>query len=200
MGRVIMPHPRGASSLIQNAPQAKRTLRLESIREGRCESDRGAPQVLGLPPAKFKSLAILLQLPHFQCSDKSAKASHLDSHLKRLDLDTFPFQTRFRGAYLVILQIARADLGSPAELIESGTGNNTDPSLLAPSPFSALIKTKSDISRVIFFIAYQFPRTMTATEHRMRVSASKESAVRGECEEILSDTSRTTRGDNPRSD
>jgi hypothetical protein len=32
---------------IRNAPQEKKTLRLESIQEGRCESDRGAPKLSG---------------------------------------------------------------------------------------------------------------------------------------------------------
>ena len=57
---------------------------------------------------------------------------------------------------------------------------------------------KRDIGGIKLPVADPVPRTMRATKYRMRIPASKESAIRGKREKVLSDTSRATGCDDPR--
>jgi hypothetical protein len=74
------------------------------------------------------------------------------------------------------------------------------PSLSASDPLSALIESERDIGGVKLFIAHTLPGTMRATEYRMRISASKKSAIRRKRKKVLSYTSRPTGCHDPRPD
>ena len=72
------------------------------------------------------------------------------------------------------------------------------PSLSASDPLSALIESKRDIGGIKLPVAHPLPRTMRATEYRMRIAASKKSAIRRKRKKVLSYTSRPTGCHDPR--
>ena len=72
-------------SPIRNAPQAKKSLRLEApSRRGRCESDRGAPAILAAEKEPFQAAripfdSIAIQTPAAEALDRATSAVMLAS-------------------------------------------------------------------------------------------------------------------------
>src|SRR5208337_4168375 len=109
---------------------------------------------------------------------------------ERLNLDTFSFKTHFGRPNLFVLQVTNADFGHVRELVVSRTSGNVYPGLGASDPLSVLIESKRDIGGIKLPIADLLPGTMPAIEYRMRIPASKESAIRRKGKKVLSHTSR----------
>ncbi len=95
-----------------------------------------------------------------------------------LNLDTFSLKTHFGRPNLVILQVACTDFGHARELVVSRASDYVYPGLGASDPLSVFIESKRDIGGIKLLIADPLPCTMRATEYRMRIPASKESAIR----------------------
>ena len=119
---------------------------------------------------------------------------------ERLNLDTFSLKTHFGRPNLVVLQITYADFGHAGELVVSRARDNVYPGLGAADPLSVLIESKGDLGGIKLLSAAPLPGAMPATEHRMRIPASKESAIRRKGKKVLSHTSRATGCHDPRPD
>lgn len=96
---------------------------------------------------------------------------------ERLNLDTFSLKAHFGGPNLVVLQVAGADFGRARKYVVGRTMDNVHPGLGASDPFSVLIESKCDICGIKLPVADLLPDAMRTTKYRMRIPASKESAL-----------------------
>jgi hypothetical protein len=109
---------------------------------------------------------------------------------KRLYLDAFSRQRGSGRADHLVLKISVVALHRSRELVAIRAEAELKVVPVDSDPFSALVKGKGDIARVVPVWRDDLPRTMRAAENRVRVSAAEERAVGRKGQQILADAYR----------